>query len=77
MSPQSDHNAQPPRTCPACGAPLLVTSVDDAWPPSLDACLPPALLQLRCATRHRYAWIEGDIALRPVSAPAFPVAAAT
>jgi hypothetical protein len=54
-----------------------VTSVDDAWPPSLDACLPPALLQLRCATRHRYAWIEGDIALRPVSAPAFPVAAAT
>jgi hypothetical protein len=49
---------------------LLVTSVDDAWPPALDACLPPALLKLRCAMRHRYALIEGDPALRPL--PALP-----
>jgi len=54
---------------------LLVTSVDDAWPPALDACLPPALLKLRCAMRHRYAWIEGDPALRPLPAPPSPALA--
>ena len=32
--------------------------------------VPPALLKLRCAMRHRYAWIEGDTALRPLPAMA-------